>query len=653
MFNFGVKVSKKEIYTKEYLDKVKAYHTKIYRQDSPVPEKNPGIRPEIFESWKRSRKNKVNPETIAKHKVPNDEFIEILKANERLIHTAAPYIRNIYQFVKGSNFVLHLTDKNGCLLKYFADDEQIKNLFKHTSMLDVGSIRNEMISGTDSTALCLYLDKPVQVIGAEHYLEYNHAFFCSSAPIHDTDGSLIGVLTIMGPSELYQHHTLGMACATTNGIELELQRRDYYNRLTATNKLLSSTIEGLSAAIVMLNEQQEILRYNRRFIEIFALPSKDYQGTPFFTLFQKDSFPKRLQQFRESLSGISFTASTEAGTLTDVVANIKIIPADKEGSKVILLSFDEQKEINTLVNKFHNLNAIYTFDSIIGESRAITEVKNLGKNAALSNSNVLILGESGTGKELLAQSIHNASERKEQPFVTINCGSIPKNLIESELFGYESGAFTGAGQDGHPGKFELADKGALFLDEIGDMPLELQASLLRVLQSHEVVRLGGKYPKYVDVRIIAATNIDLISAVNNKTFRSDLYYRLNVLNLTLPALRDRKEDIPLLVNSFIGAYSAALKKERCTISDEALAALRGYDWPGNIRELENIIERAINIVGGTHILQKHLPGYIVRPDSSTPPHQKIQIPRFKQRRCQIVLTRLKQSSSPKKVSLRM
>ena len=185
------------------------------------------------------------------------------------------------------------------------------------------------------------------------------------------------------------------------------------------------------------------------------------------------------------------------------------------------------------------------------------------------------------------------------------------------------------------------------------MPLELQASLLRVLQSHEVVRLGGKYPKYVDVRIIAATNIDLISAVNNKTFRSDLYYRLNVLNLTLPALRDRKEDIPLLVNSFIGANSAALKKERCTISDEALAALRGYDWPGNIRELENIIERAINIVGGTHILQKHLPGYIVRPDNNTPPHQKIQIPRFKQRRCQIVLTRLKQSSSPKKVSLRM
>jgi transcriptional regulator with PAS, ATPase and Fis domain len=238
-------------------------------------------------------------------------------------------------------------------------------------------------------------------------------------------------------------------------------------------------------------------------------------------------------------------------------------------------------------------------------------LKKAGQQAALSMSNVLILGESGTGKELLAQAIHNASSRASGPFIAINCGSIPRNLIESELFGYEPGAFSGARREGNPGKFELADGGTLFLDEIGDMPLELQVTLLRVIQSREVTRLGGRFPKQVDVRIIAATNADLLHAVEEKMFRGDLYYRLNVLTLTLPPLRDRKEDIPFLCDYFLQRYSDSLGKMVTEISPETMALLCQYSWPGNIRELENIIERAVNLAPARVITPDELPQVVL------------------------------------------
>ncbi len=605
-----------ELYSAKYLNDVKIYYNKYIKGNAPLPDAPAdgiNIRPEIYASWKRSKSYGVDPEFITSHKASPQEFATILKDNAIFLNTAAPYIENIYAFVKGSNFVIHLTDKNGCLLRYFTDDQQIKGLFKNTSMLGEGSIRNEQISGTDSTSLCLYLDSPVQVIGAEHYLEQNHAFFCSSAPIHGPSGELLGILTIMGPREAYQSHTLGMACAVANGIELALQRMEKHQQLTTTNNLLTTVIDGFPSTIVTLDQNLDILNYNHRFIEMFRLPLRNYHGKTFFSIFQKDTFPKRLAAFDKTVSNVPCTVVTAYGVSLHVSATVKTIASNGQKSSDTLLIFDEQKEVNALAAKTNSLIATYTFDSIIGQSSSITEIKRLGKIAAHSASNVLILGESGTGKELLAQSIHNDSDRRNKPFVTINCGSIPKNLIESELFGYESGAFTGARQSGASGKFELAEGGTLFLDEIGDMPLELQASLLRVLQSHEVVRLGGKYPKRIDVRIIAATNIDLINAVNNKTFRIDLYYRLNVLNLLLPPLRERKDDIPPLVNEFISIYSAALRKEKCTISDEALQLLCQYDWPGNVRELENVIERAINIMTGTQIKQEDLPADIVMP----------------------------------------
>jgi transcriptional regulator with PAS, ATPase and Fis domain len=228
------------------------------------------------------------------------------------------------------------------------------------------------------------------------------------------------------------------------------------------------------------------------------------------------------------------------------------------------------------------------------------------KRVAKSSLNVLILGDSGTGKELVAQSIHNASKYSNGPFVAINCGALPKGLIESELFGYERGSFTGANKEGNPGKFELADGGTIFLDEVGDMPLDVQISLLRVLQTKEIIRIGGKYPRKVNVRIIAATNRDLEAAIDAKTFREDLYYRLNVFSVHVPCLKDRKQDILELADHFIKSFSAS-KGRSFRLSQEVCNLLVQYPWHGNVRELENAIERAVNITDDDEIRFEHLP----------------------------------------------
>lgn len=256
----------------------------------------------------------------------------------------------------------------------------------------------------------------------------------------------------------------------------------------------------------------------------------------------------------------------------------------------------------------------YAFKNIIGSSEKLVEILKLVEQIAPSRSTVLLTGESGTGKELIAQAIHFNSFRAGQPFIKVNCAALPDSLLEAELFGYEKGAFTGALKS-KPGRFELADGGTLFLDEIGEANPALQLKLLRVLQEGEFERLGGTQTLKADVRIIAATNCNLREAVAEKRFRNDLYYRLNVMEIELPALRERKEDIPLLVRHFIDKYNQINNKETQTISPEAMKILQQYEWPGNIRELENVIEHAVVLCPSETIVPKELPDYL--PQNST------------------------------------
>jgi transcriptional regulator with PAS, ATPase and Fis domain len=252
----------------------------------------------------------------------------------------------------------------------------------------------------------------------------------------------------------------------------------------------------------------------------------------------------------------------------------------------------------------------YTINNIVGKSERLVELKVSALKAAKTNAPVLLIGESGTGKELFAHAIHHASERRSHPFIRLNCAAIPKDLLEAELFGYEPGAFTGAGHKGKPGKFELAHRGSIFLDEIGDLPLEMQPKLLRILEEKETERLGGTRLTKCDFRLIAATQENLEKCVEEGKFRKDLYYRMNVIPIQIPPLRERREDIPIIADHLIQTLNKDLGTHVSTISTEVLNIFENYDWPGNVRELANILERILFSIDGDAIQVKHLPIFL-------------------------------------------
>ena len=304
-----------------------------------------------------------------------------------------------------------------------------------------------------------------------------------------------------------------------------------------------------------------------------------------------------------------------------VISCIPIFKNKKSVGAVGKISFRNLNEIKELAakielmsNKLHyykrELQKSKNFDSIITQNQGMLETIKLAKKAAQTDSTIILSGESGTGKELFAQAIHDNSSRCDSAFITINCAAIPENLLESELFGYEDGAFSGARKQGKPGKFELAHKGTIFLDEIGDMPGVLQAKLLRVLQDKKYERLGGIKQKETDVRIVAATNKILAKMVQAGTFREDLYYRINVIELNIMPLRERADDIPLLISTFIDEYNKILHKNVLDISPEALFVLTEHDWPGNVRELRHTLERAMTFCNGVMIEIIDLPDFI-------------------------------------------
>ncbi|PIX21667.1 MAG: sigma-54-dependent Fis family transcriptional regulator [Deltaproteobacteria bacterium CG_4_8_14_3_um_filter_45_9] len=301
----------------------------------------------------------------------------------------------------------------------------------------------------------------------------------------------------------------------------------------------------------------------------------------------------------------------------------------KMGDRVIAVygqvMFKDVRDVHTLARKLNLLeskvefyekeleslrSSKYTINNIVGKTEGIVELKKLALKAAATNAPVLLIGESGTGKELFAHAIHHSSERRRYPFIRLNCAAIPKDLLEAELFGYEPGAFTGAGSKGKPGKFELAHQGTIFLDEISDLPLEMQPKLLRVLEEKEMERLGGTLLTKCDFRLIAAANENLEGCVEDGKFRKDLYYRLNVIPIQIPPLRQRKEDIPIIAEHLIQILNKDLGTHVTKISHDVLNIFQNYDWPGNVRELANILERTIYITEGDTIQFRHLPFFL-------------------------------------------
>lgn len=519
---------------------------------------------------------------------------EILEAKRQayavLLSIIKPIMKDLAQSIEAST--VFLADKEGHILEMMGNYE----------FLPVD--KDGKLAGLRPNIIDEVLEKetPLEVgavSGARNSLQ---SLYSAAAPIRTTFSTVMGVLCVSSPRPLPEGilHVMSFAARS---IEKEL-----------SGKLnLYALMNYINYGLFVINGVGKILNINKKCQELLGLTNKDSvvgEVIGDFIPNYKELLDYLLSESRERFY---FNLKTRYGSVLYCSLRMKqvLVLDDDPRKSLILFSFvHEQKKPEEGAGK-RTPSSLFTFGDIVGQSPAWVRVKEIGVKAARVTSNVLIIGESGTGKEVIAQAIHNASGRT-GPFVPINCGAIPKELLQSELFGYEPGAFTGAKKTGSEGKFEIANGGTVFLDEIGEMPVDMQVSLLRFLQDKTVVRVGGTTPRKVDVRIIAATNRDLDEAVKNGTFREDLYYRLNVITIKLPPLRERKEDIPLLVNSMVREVSNQLGIAPPRFDDDALEVLMQHDWPGNVRELRNIVEYAVVFAENGIVTRDCLPQRLIQ-----------------------------------------
>jgi transcriptional regulator with PAS, ATPase and Fis domain len=390
------------------------------------------------------------------------------------------------------------------------------------------------------------------------------------------------------------------------------------NRLTLPSEIVETIMEDALEWLVVVNRKGEIIYINKNYCQFLNVVREEVIGKHVTEIIENTRMHIVAETGKEEIADLQYIKGNY------MIANrIPILSGDSLIGAFGTVFFRDTREwmkmnshVKSLLTKMQSYiqdissGAKYSLSDILGNSSNIQTLKEKVKMVAASDISVLIRGESGTGKELFAHSIHQLSSRSQQPFVKINCGAIPEHLLESELFGYEEGAFTGAKKGGKKGKFQLADGGTIFLDEIGDMPMNMQVKILRALQEGEIEPVGSTKPLSVDVRIIAATNRPLEKMLEEKRFREDLFYRINVVPFTIPSLRERKEDLPLLINYFIEKVTMKTGKRISSMEDDVLIRLSDYNWPGNIRELENVINAAIHLSVGEIITLNSLPEYL-------------------------------------------
>lgn len=557
------------------------------------------VRPEITESWIRSYELGLN--LFKPNEAPildDDSFQAILKEKDLLLSTAQFYILQLKNMLYGSDCVIILTDEKGVVLNILEAQDKVLN--DETHMMP-GEIWSESTVGTCSHVLCALMESPIQMCGPEHYSESFKYTTASSAPIFDANDTLIGTLSIASKDYDSQNpHTLGLAVSMSWAIQ---------NKLISTNsnEMIHATLEAYRDAVITINKHRIITKSNRLADSLLNNDNEELAG-------------KNIEQVLGFLPEI--TAVLETG---EPIFNTQTI-IEKSNHKLSLYSLRPIKNANDKVTGcVLNLSTVdqpkkeiavlsssapkVTFDTIVGSSQPMIKAIEMTRKFASIGSNILIEGESGTGKELFAQSIHNQA-RTQGPFMVLNCAAIPENLIESELFGYEGGAFTGAERQGKPGKIEIANGGTLFLDEIGDMPLELQPVLLRVLEDRKIMRVGGSKYIPIDFNLVAATNKNLLEMVRRHEFREDLYYRLAVFKISLPPLRDRSVDILRLAMYFIKKTADRQQMAIPILSESTKEILIQYNWPGNVRQLENAMVYAVNMSEKGVILPEDLPAQI-------------------------------------------
>jgi len=555
---------------------------------------------EIQASHERCRQHGVNPNdncNLLQNRLKPEELEVRLEQNRAFLEIATAQIGELYQFVSGAGFAVNIADNEGYILHIIGDKPVLEKLAAGNCC--PGYRWTEKDVGTSVISLALAREIPVQINDEEHFCRRGHGNTCSASPVFDPDNQLVGVIAMSGDAAKVHPHTLGMVITAARAIENQLRIQKTSEELKLHNNYMRAIVDSIDSGVMTLDKNgviNDINNQGRRILQ-WAEP---LEGHPL-----SEVLGEQINIYKLMRAGFDFIDREvfirAPSRSIHLICTAKPILDSVEKIQGIILVFNEIKRIRKLLNEMVGTQARFTFEDIIGVSPAIQETKRMAMIAALSKSSILLLGDTGTGKELFAQAIHNHSAQRGHPFLAINCGAIPRELLESELFGYVEGAFTGALKGGRPGKFELADGGTVFLDEIGDMSTDMQVKLLRVLQTGEVCRIGDHKSITVDIRIVAATNVRLKQEVDRKNFREDLFYRLNVFPITIPALRKRPEDITLLANHILSRCAQVAGKQGVQFTPEAKQTLYNYEWTGNVRELENIVERAVNLVEGDMI----------------------------------------------------
>ncbi|MDD5013602.1 MAG: sigma 54-interacting transcriptional regulator [Atribacterota bacterium] len=567
------------------------------------------VRPEIADSWIRCKRIGLNPYS---KNIGTNNFINIqslLEKNNFLIRISTPFLNMASDLIAGSGFKINLVDPNGYVLKLITHDEEAIKKSKEIGSI-VGGNRSELFAGTNGIGLALVLGKTVQVVGPEHFNYHSHSWTCACAPIRDHRNKIIGAVNISAYSQSIHRHTKGMAGSIATAIENAILIEQKIIELKNINKFLETLIDSIYDGLIVVDTQNKITNINSIGAEILGIELNHSIGEKIDKIDQIDlSLLEIFETKRQYIDKIITLSMPFNKDRRQVLVNSRFIKDNYLNITHKMAIFGEMKRIQRLAIGILGAKARFTFEDIVYKSEQMERVIQIAKKIARSNSKVLITGESGTGKELFAQSIHNESIRMKKPFIAINCAALPRDLVESELFGYDEGAFTGAKKGGNPGKFELVDGGTLFLDEIESMPLDLQPKLLRVIESSEVMRLGGNKLIPINVRVISSTNKELSLSIQEGKFREDLFYRLNTTTINIPPLRERKEDISVLVEYFVTklGYQFNINLE---VNSKAFIALLKYDWPGNVRELENVIENIIILSPNNRITYDLLPDRI-------------------------------------------
>lgn len=586
-----------------YLDLVERAHDRFVHYASVDLS---GIPSPVLDSWHRCRRSEVDPRGGIGDPIPEDSVAARREQHRQLIEVAGPQMRAMYSTVRGSGFVVNLIDTDGYILEMVGDPEIIDNA--QALNFEVGANWAEREVGTNAISLALDNRRPVQVAGAEHYCFSHHTWTCSAAPVFDAQGTMRAVLNMSAPAHFRHPHTLGMIISGTTAIGAQLKLLSQAEHIARARDRLSAIVESISEGMMCVDRQGRITRINSWLAHQLGVGRDSLVGTSIASLGVDEATLEELLS-KESLRNRELSLSSGPGGGIFYVSGQHLEESGAIEPEVVL-TFHGTQKTKRLVHQVMGNRAHYTFSDLITQDPVLLEAVELSKTVAHVDSSVVLQGESGTGKEILAHAIHNEGSRRTEAFVAINCAAIPRELMESELFGYDPGAFSGAHKNGNPGKFELADGGTLFLDEIGEMPVDMQNKLLRVIQEKVLHRIGGKQAIPVDVRIIAATNRNLTKLVESGEFRHDLYYRLNVFNIAVPALRERTDDIPLLAEHFRESFNRRHGRGLRGFDEPAMARLQCHPWPGNVRELQNVVERVVMTASGPYAVPADLPGYL-------------------------------------------